>query len=459
KQVEGTARHKENNIISSHIKKIFENTRRIGARFSRVITPLFDSMMVQAAADMGDTPVETHQTPIVDQPSTSRPQKKQKHRRKQRKEAEVSHDESEDDDHVPTPSSDPLPSGEDSYTLNELMVFYTRLRRLMKIGFGRRVKSLLEKDSFGAQEDASKYGRMIEEIDQDDEIAVVADTHGRKNDDEMCLVVFSGKMMRLQYHSSDTTTGEHEQQIIEDVSTTEPVTTAGEVVTIVADKVSAALITDVTEDEISIAQALAALKSIKPKVWYKSKSIQAMMEADSLMAKMLQAREREEFSKKQKVDENVEPVINDTEELRKCMEIVHDDGDDVLIEDTPISSRSPTIIDYKIYKEGKKNCLKIIRADDENVEPVINDTEELRKCMEIVHDDGDDVLIEDTPISSRSPTIIDYKIYKEGKKNCLKIIRADVKDRFKKEKPVDDMDNLLFRIIKTMFEHHVEDSI
>nr|GEX48089.1 hypothetical protein [Tanacetum cinerariifolium] len=107
--------------------------------------------------------------------------------------------------------------------------------------------------------------------------------------------------------------------------------------------------------------------------------------------------------------------------------------------------------------------------------------------MEIVPDDSyDEVLIEATSISSRSPTIIDYKIHKEGKKNYFKIIKADgnsqvyqnfekmfknfnredvdvlwaiVKDRFKKEKPVEDMDNLLFRTLKTMFEHHVEDTI
>nr|GFA80127.1 hypothetical protein [Tanacetum cinerariifolium] len=84
--------------------------RRIGAGFSRVITPLFKTMMVQAPADMDDIPVETYQTPIVDQPSTSKPQKPQNPRRKQRKEAEISHDELEDEDHVPTPSSDPLPS-------------------------------------------------------------------------------------------------------------------------------------------------------------------------------------------------------------------------------------------------------------------------------------------------------------------------------------------------------------
>nr|GEX46054.1 hypothetical protein [Tanacetum cinerariifolium] len=94
---------------------------------------------------------------------------------------------------------------------------------------------------------------------------------------------------------------------------------------------------------------------------------------------------------------------------------------------------------------------------DENVEPIIDDSEELKKCMEIVLDDGDEVLIEATPISSRSPTIIDYKIHKEGNKNYFKIIGAN--DKFKKEKLVDEMDNILFRTLQTMFEHHAEDTI
>nr|GEU93975.1 hypothetical protein [Tanacetum cinerariifolium] len=42
-------------------------------------------------------------------------------------------------------------------------------------------------------------------------------------------------------------------------------------------------------------------------------------------------------------------------ELKKCLEIIQDDGDDITIYATPLSSKSPTIADYKIYKEGKKN--------------------------------------------------------------------------------------------------------
>nr|GEV55850.1 hypothetical protein [Tanacetum cinerariifolium] len=56
------------------------------------------------------------------------------------------------------------------------------LRRLKKIGSDRRVKSPMEKDGLGVQEDASKRGRMI---DQNAEIALDDETRGRTNDDEM----------------------------------------------------------------------------------------------------------------------------------------------------------------------------------------------------------------------------------------------------------------------------------
>nr|GFB26439.1 hypothetical protein [Tanacetum cinerariifolium] len=188
--------------------------------------------------------------------------------------AEVSHDESKDEDHVPTPSSDPLLSGKDSSILNKLMVFCTRLqkqvldlqeakaaqakeiaalkkkvsklnkwrksrygglRRLKKIGSGRRVKSPMEKDGLGAHEDASKQGRMIKEIDQNTEISLDDETQGKTNDDEM----FGVDDLAGEEVVMETTTGV---------------------------KDSAAPTTDVTEDEVTIAQALAALKSTKPKV-------------------------------------------------------------------------------------------------------------------------------------------------------------------------------------------------
>ncbi|GJV05828.1 hypothetical protein Tco_1343484 [Tanacetum coccineum] len=70
-----------------------------GKDFLRRITPLFDTMMVQASEEVGedsDHPTDSNQIPIVDQPSTSSQPKQKRNkslRGRQRKEAEVAHDE------------------------------------------------------------------------------------------------------------------------------------------------------------------------------------------------------------------------------------------------------------------------------------------------------------------------------------------------------------------------------
>nr|GEY58510.1 hypothetical protein [Tanacetum cinerariifolium] len=47
------------------------------------------------------------------------------------------------------------------------------------------------------------------------------------------------------------------------------------------------------------------------------------------------------------------------EELKQCWEVTPDDEDDVTIDATPLSSKSPIVVDYKIYKEGKKNYFQL----------------------------------------------------------------------------------------------------
>nr|GEZ76155.1 hypothetical protein [Tanacetum cinerariifolium] len=58
----------------------------------------------------------------------------------------------------------------------------------------------------------------------------------------------------------------------------------------------------------------------------------------------------QERSKKQKVEDDKE-----SEELKKYLEIIPDDRDDVTIDATPLSSKSLIIVDYKIYHERKKS--------------------------------------------------------------------------------------------------------
>nr|GEV25947.1 hypothetical protein [Tanacetum cinerariifolium] len=46
---------------------------------------------------------------------------------------------------------------------------------------------------------------------------------------------------------------------------------------------------------------------------------------------------------------------------------VPDDEDDVFVNIAPLSSKPPTTVDYKIYKEGKKEHFQIIRANEDSV--------------------------------------------------------------------------------------------
>ncbi|GKC08342.1 hypothetical protein Tco_0999952 [Tanacetum coccineum] len=90
-----------------------------------------------------------------------------------------------------------------------------------------------------------------------------------------------------------------------------------------------------------------------------------------------------------------------------------------------------------------------------------NESEELKKNLEIVPNDGDDVTIEATPFSVK--ILIMYltftKMLKNFNREDMEVLWKIGKARFKKTKPVNYMDEFLLLNLKTMFKHHVEDSV
>ncbi|GKB79745.1 hypothetical protein Tco_0946640, partial [Tanacetum coccineum] len=84
---------------------------------------------------------------------------------------------------------------------------------------------------------------------------------------------------------------------------------------------------------------------------------------------------------------------------------------------------------------------RVLLETKKNVEVEVDDTEELKNCLEIVPEDEDDVTVDATPLDD------------------LEDLWKIVKSRFIKKDPVDDMDNLLLRTLNTMFEPQVEDTI
>ncbi|GKA28418.1 hypothetical protein Tco_0714586 [Tanacetum coccineum] len=221
-QVGDMSHHKRIYVTPSHTKKIFRDMKREGRDFSGRVALLFQTMMVQAHKEMGkgsEIPTDPYHTPII-QPSTSQPQKKQS-RRKQRKDTKIPQyngptehiaNKVANEENVPSQSNDPplsrvntLGSEEDILSLKELMDLYTKLsdrvldlettktaqakeiaslkkrvkklerkrklktlgmKRLFKIGIFAQVVSSKD-EGLGDQEDASKQGRKISDIDVD----------------------------------------------------------------------------------------------------------------------------------------------------------------------------------------------------------------------------------------------------------------------------------------------------
>ncbi|GKC68237.1 hypothetical protein Tco_1100835 [Tanacetum coccineum] len=177
-----------------------------------------------------------------------------------------------------------------------------RLKRLYKVGTSRRVESSAE-ESLDDQEDASKQGRNIAEIDADVDISLVhkdAGIQGRFDDEDMFdISVFNDEEVFAGQDMADQEVNVAEKE----VSATDPVTTVGEVVTTVSVDISTASVpitvstatpttppTTTTKDDMTLAETLMEIKSAKPK------AIGVVMQEPS-KAKMVEEEEPKEPTK------------------------------------------------------------------------------------------------------------------------------------------------------------------
>nr|GEW48383.1 copia protein [Tanacetum cinerariifolium] len=96
-------------------------------------------------------------------------------------------------------------------------------------------------------------------------------------------------------------------------------------------------------------------KHFDSNVAFLQKTKEQMDEEDSKALKMLNVSQEDKALKKQKLDEEVE-------ELKRHLQIVPNDDDDVLTKATPLASKVP-VVDYEIYNENNKPYYRIKRAD------------------------------------------------------------------------------------------------
>ncbi|GJX30261.1 hypothetical protein Tco_0238340 [Tanacetum coccineum] len=85
------------------------------------------------------------------------------------------------------------------------------------------------------------------------------------------------------------------------------------------------------------------------------------------------------------------------------------------------------------------------------------ETAELQRLIEVVLD-KEEVAIDAIPLVINPPSIVDYKIHKEGKKTYYQIIRADG-TKHGSTRPTEGYERVLWDDLKTMFNPHVEDQV
>nr|GEY78800.1 hypothetical protein [Tanacetum cinerariifolium] len=280
---------------------------------------------------------------------------------------------------------------------------------------------------------------MIDDLDDDEGVTLVDETQGR-NDQDMF----------------DTSILDDEEVVAEkEVSAADPVTTTNELVTTIGIKVSTvAIISQILMNAITLAKALIDIKTLKRK------------------AKEIVMQEPSEKPTPTPIVSSQQPSMAKDKDKAKMIEPEKPLKDQIMIDEEVARNLEAELEEEE---DARKKHFAALRAKEKRSKPPTK--AQKRKIMStylknmagykhgyIVGEGSgkaaegsskrarDDVTIEATPLSSKLLAIVDYKIYEEGRKSFFKIIRADA--RFKKTKPVNDMDNLLFQTLKTMFEHH-----
>nr|GEV64786.1 hypothetical protein [Tanacetum cinerariifolium] len=318
------------------------------------------------------------------------------------------------------------------------------LKRLYKVGLSARVESSAEEESLGKEESSKQ--RRIEDIDADDNITLVNDQEMFDADGDLQgeeVVARQEKEVILketQYVQNVV------QKVIKDITTTD-----------IKETVSSNNYC-CTDDELTLAQALVEIKTSKPKakgiIMQKhsetttipilpSKVQDKGKEKARLFMQFLDTRRKFFATKRDEEKRNIPPTKAQQRSIM-CTYLKNMDGwkpnnvknkpfakIQVLFDKAMRKGNTFVDMDTEVVGSSKKDEAAIAqdssskRAGDDleqenakkqRVEKE-NDFAELKRCLEIVPDDRDDVTINATHLSIKSLTIVDYKIYKEGRKS------------------------------------------
>nr|GEY00897.1 hypothetical protein [Tanacetum cinerariifolium] len=407
-----------------------------GTGFFGIVIPLFDTMMVQPVEEVGDLPTVDQDTPIPDAPSSSQPLRNYKPRRKEkkeRKETKVFPTELTTEDPVPTLSSDPLPSGEDSMPLKELMVLNTN--------FSNKVLDLENEVIEMKSSHKAKIRELestVEKLEEENRRIADINANAEVNLENVYNLDLAHEETVLSMHdATDADDKEVAEEMVEVINTAkiivDEVSTAGGELNVADEEPVSAAPTNITTAQPSeaikitvdistapkakgivfhdVEKLITRISSLKAQVKDKGKAKQSdgVRKYQALKRKLVsvaQARKNMMIYLKNMAGFKMEFFKGMSyEEIRPLFEEEYNKVQTLFKEG------------LEIDEERIKALRKITRKEEE--------AEELKRNLEIVPDDEDDVFVNVAPLSSKPPIIVDYKIYKEGKKEHFQIIRAN----------------------------------
>ncbi|GKC61392.1 hypothetical protein Tco_1088990 [Tanacetum coccineum] len=338
------------------------------------------------------------------------------------------------------------------------------LKRLRKVGATARVESSGDEESLG--EDASKQGR-INAIDADDDITLVS---VQNVDEEMFDVdALDGEEVFVA--------GQNEN-VVEEVVDAAQVSTAATTVTI-------------TTEEITLAQALEALKTSKPKVkgivfqepgestttkstptissqqsQDKGKGIMIeepvkpikkkdLIRLDEEVALKLQAEfDEEERLAREKAEKEKEAniaLIKEWDDIQAKIDVDYQLAERLQAQEQEELSVEEKATLFQQLLEKRRKHFAAKRAEEKRNKPPTKAQQRKIMCTYLKNMEGyklndlklkdfdstqemfnrafKKVTIDAIPLAVKSPRIVDWKIYKEGKKSYYQIIRADEKSQ------------------------------
>ncbi|GKE63371.1 hypothetical protein Tco_1513738 [Tanacetum coccineum] len=339
-----------------------------------------------------------------------------------------------------------LQSGEDRLKLEELMEFSTKLQQRVlglentKTAQAQEITSLklrvekLEKKGGSRTYKLKRLykGRKTDDIDKDAEITLIDKTQGRYGDDLM----FDTGVLNDEKVFAGQDMDEKEINVAEkEVSTADLVTTAGEVVT------TASSIETTTADDLTLAQTLIEIRSEK----YKVKGVVIGEQSESTTRirpqqlpskdKAIRAKEKRNKPPTKAQNRNAMSTYLKNMARYKHNQLKNKSFDNIQKLFDKAMKRVNTFVDMdtqlvkgsEVRAEGSetrtegssKRAGEELEQESSKKQKLEEDkeSEELKKCLERVPNDGNDVTIDATPLSTKSPTIVDYKIHKEGKKS------------------------------------------